>query len=383
MADLKKFLDRAGVSTLWGAVVDNIDAKVKVEEERAIAEEAKIAQAAATAQAAAEAADAKATAVDTKVGTIKAVNGVTPIDVIGYVDAKTAGIATDTALADLRSTVDGHTTSIGTLTTDVENLKKFDHGTYALKTEVEALEARAAQDAQDKADAAENAAVDRVLGYLAEEEVNTAYDTLKEIAEYIESDTTGAAQMATDISGLKDLVGTETVSKQIDDAIKAQDLSKYVDGDELTAALTPYALTEDVNTGLDLKADKTTVSGIDTRLQAVEAFDHSAYAKTVDMNSAIATAKSEANTYAEGKAATAESNAKTYAKEYADGLAGNYATKAQGQLADAAVRGVVFSENAAGVMQASVNTGGNTVVYDLFAALTAEEINAIINGTQA
>lgn len=383
MADLKKFLDRAGVSTLWGAVVDNIDAKVKVEKERAIAEEAKIAQAAATAQAAAEAADAKAVAVDTKVGTIKAVNGVTPVDVIGYVDAKTAGIATDAALADLRGIVDGHTTSIGTLSTDVENLKKFDHSTYALKTEVEALEARAAQDAQDKADAAENAAVDRVLGYLAEEEVNTAYDTLKEIAAYIESDTTGAAQMATDISDLKTLVGTEAVSKQIDDAIKAQDLSKYVDGDELTTALTPYAKIADVNTGLDLKADKSTVNGIDSRLQAVEAFDHSVYAKTTDMNSAIATAKSEANAYADGKAATAESNAKTYAKEYADGLAGNYATKAQGQLADAAVRGVVFSENAAGVMQASVNTGGNTVVYDLFAALTAEEIQQIINGTQA
>lgn len=383
MADLKKFLDRAGVSTLWGAVVDNIDAKVKVEKERAIAEEAKIAQAAATAQAAAEAADAKAVAVDTKVGTIVKVGDVLPTTVIGYIDEKTKGIATDAALGELRDTVATHTTSIGTLSTDVENLKKFDHSTYALKTEVEALEARAAQDAQDKADAAENAAVDRVLGYLAEEEVNTSYDTLKEIAEWIESDTTGAAGMANDIASLKGLVGETSVADQIDAKIAAQDLSQYVDGDELTATLAPYALTENVNTGLDLKADKTTVSGIDTRLQAVEAFDHSVYAKTVDMNSAIATAKSEANTYADGKAATAESNAKTYAKEYADGLAGNYATKAQGQLADAAVRGVVFSENAAGVMQASVNTGGNTVVYDLFAALTAEEIQQIINGTQA
>lgn len=49
--------------------------------------------------------------------------------------------------------------------------------------------------------------------------------------------------------------------------------------------------------------------------------DLSAYSTTKQMEEAIATAKGEANTYADGKA----SNAETAAKTYADGLASNYA----------------------------------------------------------
>ena len=47
---------------------------------------------------------------------------------------------------------------------------------------------------------AEESAVDRVLGYLAEEEVNTSYDTLKEVAAWIESDTTASAELVTRVT---------------------------------------------------------------------------------------------------------------------------------------------------------------------------------------
>ena len=50
---------------------------------------------------------------------------------------------------------------------------------------------------------AENKAVDRVLGYLADEEVNVNFDTLKEVAAWIESDTTQSAQIITRISDIE------------------------------------------------------------------------------------------------------------------------------------------------------------------------------------
>lgn len=58
------------------------------------------------------------------------------------------------------------------------------------------------------------------------------------------------------------------------------------------------------------------------------------------------TALDLANTYdAKGAAATAESNAKSYAKSYADGLAGNYATAAQGAKADSALQEITTTAN--------------------------------------
>jgi hypothetical protein len=51
--------------------------------------------------------------------------------------------------------------------------------------------------------AAEESAVDRILGYLAEEVVNEKYDTLKEVAAWIESDTTASAQLITRISDIE------------------------------------------------------------------------------------------------------------------------------------------------------------------------------------
>ena len=50
---------------------------------------------------------------------------------------------------------------------------------------------------------AEDSAVNRVLGYLAEEEINTSYDTLKEVAAWIESDTTNSAQLISRVSAIE------------------------------------------------------------------------------------------------------------------------------------------------------------------------------------
>ena len=63
MADIKKFLDQAGVSTLWTKIADKVNASVKSEQDRAIlAEEANAA--------AAQKAQGDVDALKTYVGTI-------------------------------------------------------------------------------------------------------------------------------------------------------------------------------------------------------------------------------------------------------------------------------------------------------------------------
>ncbi len=111
-------------------------------------------------------------------------------------------------------------------------------------------------------DAAEQNAVDRVLGYLAEEEVNVNYDTLKEVAAWIESDTTASAQLVTRISDIEkdylkgadkeeleneiavlgDYVGdipegavSETVVAYIQEVVDGLKIGDYAKASELTA----------------------------------------------------------------------------------------------------------------------------------------------------
>ena len=66
---------------------------------------------------------------------------------------------------------------------------------------------------------------------------STSYDTLKEIADWILSDTTGAAKMASDISDLETKVGTLPVATQISDAFTSANLSQYL---TTTNAATTY-----------------------------------------------------------------------------------------------------------------------------------------------
>ena len=61
------------------------------------------------------------------------------------------------------------------------------------------------------------------------------FDTLKEIADWIMSDTTGAAKMQSDITSLKTLVGDTAVATQIENALKVDGVDKYALASELTA----------------------------------------------------------------------------------------------------------------------------------------------------
>lgn len=145
--------------------------------------------------------DTKVKTVSDLVGTLP--EGATASTVVGYVDEKTAGIASDAALQDLNGKV---TTLVG------EDTNK-----------------------SARAIAAEETAK-IVAG------ADASYDTLKEIADWISSHSTDAAAMNSAIlalQGIVDGIGGEgekaTVVAYVDDAIAALKIGDYAKAADLTA----------------------------------------------------------------------------------------------------------------------------------------------------
>lgn len=155
-----------------------------LEQAKAYADEkdAPISETAEAAKSAAEAAQADVDALEKLVGTLP--EGATAETVVAYVDEKTAGVAMSadlTALAERVETAEGAIDAI-----EADYLKAAD------KTELSEAIA-----------AAEESAVDRILGYLSEETVNEKFDTLKEVAAWIEADTTASAELITRVSNIE------------------------------------------------------------------------------------------------------------------------------------------------------------------------------------
>lgn len=306
----KKFLDQAGVSTLWSKVAE----KVAAEETRAkAAEEA--------AAAAAKKAQDEVDALETYVGVIPSGEDGNPIaaSVVAYVNKKTEGIATDAALGELQATVDGHTIAINLLNGDAET-------------------------AGSVANTATTIAAAKVAEIVAGADVS--YDTLKEIADWILNDTTGAADMANDIKALEDkMVGVDTtvvasIASAIDAALKVDGADKYALASDLTALATRVKTLEDAD--------------LDNRVKALEdKFDGDD-----SVASLIATAKQEAINAAATDATTKAGNAESAAKAYADGLAVNYATAAQGAKADTALQ---VADIATGTASGTISVKGTDV----------------------
>lgn len=175
---------------------------------------------AATAQSAADAAQGDVDALETLVGTLPADAGVT--SVVAYINKKTEGVATDAALAELQG-------KVAQAETDIDNIEK-DYLKATDKADLEGKIATAKSEASDDA-------VDRVLGYLAEEEVNTNFDTLKEVAAWIESDTTASAQLVTRVTTAEGkITALETADGEQDAKIAALE-AKFGEGEGSVADL--------------------------------------------------------------------------------------------------------------------------------------------------
>ena len=159
---------------------------------------------------------------------------------------------------------------------------------------------------------------------------DASYDTLKEIADWIMSDQTGAAKMANDIKAnadaitdLETLVGTIPAEATATDIVGY--IAEYVQAQLTASDLSQYAKADDFNALKEVVGDET--KGLVKGLADVNT-------KATDNESAIATLNG-ADTV-EGSVAKALKDA----KDYADGLAVNYATAEQGNKADAAAAAI-------------------------------------------
>jgi hypothetical protein len=173
------------------------------------------------------------------------------------------------------------------------------------------------------------------------------FDTLKEIADWILNDTTGAADMANDIAALQaQMVGIdETVVKSvaaaIDAAMKVDGADKYALASDLNDLADRVKALEDAGYMNAVAVD----AAIDSKITALK------LSETYDAKGAAAAAETAAKAYADslagkydaaGAAATAEANAKAYA----DGLAGNY--DAKGSAAQALIDAKTYADGLAG-----------------------------------
>jgi hypothetical protein len=306
MADIKKFLDQAGVSTLWSKIAEELEAK-----------------------------QSAINAVDEKVGT----NADKISTLEGKVEALEKGTYDDTEvrglIADNKAAHEANATAIATLNGDAETA-----GSVA------------------------NTATGIVATKIAEvvAGADASFDTLKEIADWILNDTTGAANMANKIAALESLVGDVAVATQIANAI---DAALKVDG------ANKFALASDL---VDL-ADR------------VKALEDAGYMNETAVNAAIdskITALKLAETYeAKGAAATAETNAKAYA----DSLAVNYDAAGDAEKALAAAK----SYSDANLVTAKAYSDANLVTAKSYTdtevakiqALTPAEIDAAIASAKA
>ena len=159
----KKFLDSAGVSTLWARIKTELEAK----------------------QASIEAINGTLGEHTTTIGEHTAAIA----DHASKIAALEAGTYDDT---ELRNLIGGNTAAIETLNGDAETAGSVANTATAIA---------AAKVAEIVAGA------------------DASYDTLKEIADWIANDTTGAAEMANDIAALQGLVGDKAVATQIAEAI--------------------------------------------------------------------------------------------------------------------------------------------------------------------
>lgn len=289
--DIKKFLDQAGVSTLWSRVAEEVakvDAKAVKNAEDIVAH---------------------GTRLDTAEAKIAALEAGT------YDDTELRGL-----IGDNKAAHEANAAAINVLNGD-------------------------AATAGSIANTANAAAAAKVAEIVANADAD--FDTLKEIADWILNDTTGAADMANDIAALQGLVGDKAVATQIAEAISAEGLDKYA-----------------------LAADLTTLAG---RVKALEDADYASYTEVENVVDGKIAALDLANAYdAKGAAAAAE----TAAKAHADSL--NAAMNARVVVLEAIDHSKFEAAGAAAQALADAKAYTDAEIAGHVTALSEAEIDAAI-----
>ena len=334
MADLKKFLDKQGVSTLWSKIAEKVAAEAE-------ARDAAIAAAVADINSDLDAvklnvADnaADILAVDNKVGALPEGHA----DVIAFVNKKAEEV--------LAAAQGGSSETAASVKLALDNYIEANDAAVALKadqTAVDAIEERVAAnedaievlngnaDVEGSVDAKVAAAVAALM-----ENPDETLNSIKELVKWTQDHAEDALEMsnnvaanATAITALQGLVGEEAVADQIADAIaEALNLdgaAKYALAADLTAAIERVAAIEadylkaadktELNAAIALKADATALADVkatadaaavkadvDAAFEAVDA-DIALKAAQADLDAEIALARAAEKANADAIAA--------------------------------------------------------------------------------
>lgn len=316
MADIKKFLDQGGVTTLWSKVAE----KVAAEEARAkLAEEA--------AAAAAQQAQDEVDALEAYVGTIPAGEKYADVtNIVAFIQkraeevlAAAQGGSSETA-ASVKSALDAYIAlndpKVSKNTTDIATIM----GDYLKKADKDEL----AEDISENA--AEIVKINATLAAALEND-GEGLDSIKELATWIEEHGTEAAGYAAAIEALQKLVGDTAVATQIANAIAAENLTQYAKTADIEGTLakvdTQGTVTEAINAAITALSigDYATAADLVALAARVSALENAGYQNAAQVAGAIDDAIAELNlseTYdAKGAAATAETNAKAHADDAA------------------------------------------------------------------
>jgi hypothetical protein len=248
--DIRKFLDQSGVSTLWTRVAEEVK---KVDDKAA----------------------ANAAALEAQAGKIQTMEGqIAALEAGTYDDSEVRGL-------------------IGTNATNIQT-----------NADAIALLNNTADVAGSVAHTANAAAAAKVAEIVAGADTN--FDTLKEIADWILNDTTGAADMANDIAALEaKMVGVDStvvakIAAEIDAALKVDGANKYALASELSALADRVKVLEDAG----YQNAEQVGSAIDAKIAALK------LAESYDAKGAAAAAETAAKAYADGLNSTMDTRVK-------------------------------------------------------------------------
>ena len=335
LAAAKEYADGLGVNYDAAGAAATVQGNLDTEILRAKAREDEIAGLVATAQ-------GEVDALEALVGVLP--EGTTAATVVEYVNVKTAGIATDAALAELQGQVTAAQGEINTIKGDY--LKAADKtelqgnidtlaGTHA--TDKAALEASIKTISDDYLKAADKtelqgnidtvaeglAAVKEDVDYffkdaLGDSDVQQVKDTLKELQEYIASDESGAATMAGNIKANADAI--DALEGRMD---TAEGKVSTLEGEMDAAQAAIEALQGSVGEGgsVDEKIAAAVKVETDARVEAVNAVDAKAAQGISDAAAALAAAQAasghadELNTAMDARMQVVEGKAHTHANQ--------------------------------------------------------------------
>ena len=374
MADIKKFLDQGGVSTLWSKVAE----KVAAEEARAKAVEAANAAAAKKAQ-------DDVDALSIYVGTIPA--DYTESNIVAFIQKRAQEVLTaaqggssETAAsvkAALEAYIAENDPKVADNAADIATIM----GDYLKAADKEELAGNIA------ANAGEITRIDNALK-AAIENGGEGLDSIKELATWIEEHGTEAAGYAAAIQALETLVGDTAVATQIANAIAAENLAQYAKTADIEGTLakidTQGTVTEAINAAIASLAigDYAKAADLTALAARVTTLENAGYQNNAQVvasiEAAIAALKAENLWDAKGAAATAEANAKAYA----DSLAANYDAKGAAATAESNAK----AHSDANLVTAKAYSDANLVTakaytdeaYAAIQSLTTAEIEAAI-----